>query len=97
MERENCTSKGSKKFIKTLDGKRAGLQTSRALREEKEELRRKEEKAFWKLDKTLTGENAATAIRASGKLQRQIKAKQAKEKAENVQKFKRPTRNGIRG
>ena len=70
-ERENCPSQdeGSKRFIKPLDGERAGLQTGRALREEKEE------KTFWKLYKPLKRENATTAIRASGKLQNYKKPK----------------------
>ena len=77
----------SEKLTKTLDGKMAGLQTGRALREETEELRKREEEAFRKMDKSLTGQNATTAIRA-GKL-RQIEAKQQvdKEKAERVAKL----------
>lgn len=75
------------KLTKTLDGKRAGLQTGKALREESEELRRRENEAFKKMDPSLTGKNATTAIRA-GKL-RQIEAKQQaeKEKAEKVAKL----------
>ena len=74
-------------MTKTLDGKRAGLQTGRALREETEELRRKEEEAFRRMDKSLTGQNATTAIRA-GKL-RQIEAQKEadKEKAEKIAKL----------
>lgn len=64
-------------MTKTLDGKRAGLQTGRSLREETEELKRREEEAFRKMDKSLTGQNAKTAIRA-GKL-RQMEAQQAAE------------------
>lgn len=77
----------SEKLTKTLDGKMAGLQTGRALREESEALRKREEEAFRKMDKSLTGQNATTAIRA-GKL-RQIEAKQQveKEKAEKVAKL----------
>ena len=77
----------SGKLTKTLDGKRAGIQTGRALREETKELRRREEEAFNKMDRSLTGENAATAVRA-GKL-REMEAKQnaAKEKAEKLAKL----------
>ncbi|XP_057366904.1 BUD13 homolog [Daphnia carinata] len=77
----------SEKLTKTLDGKIAGLQTGRALREETEELRKREEEAFRKMDKSLTGQNATTAIRA-GKM-RQIEAKQQveKEKAEKIAKL----------
>ncbi|KAI9557575.1 hypothetical protein GHT06_017403 [Daphnia sinensis] len=77
----------SEKLTKTLDGKMAGLQTGRALREETEELRKREEEAFRKMDKSLTGQNATTAIRAA-KL-RQIEAKQQvdKEKAEKIAKL----------
>jgi pre-mRNA-splicing factor CWC26 len=77
----------SEKLTKTLDGKMAGLQTGRALREETDALRKREEEAFRKMDKSLTGQNATTAIRA-GKL-RQIEAKQQvdKEKAEKIAKL----------
>ncbi|KZS04391.1 Protein BUD13 [Daphnia magna] len=77
----------SEKLTKTLDGKMAGLQTGRALREETEELRKREEEAFRTMDKSLTGQNATTAIRAA-KL-RQIEAKQQvdKEKAEKIAKL----------
>ncbi len=89
-ERPNKSSTGAggkEKLTKTLDGKRAGLQTGRALREETEELRKREEEAFRKMDKSLTGQNATTAIRA-GKM-RQIEAKQQveKEKAEKIAKL----------
>ena len=89
-ERPNKSSSrggGTEKLTKTLDGKRAGLQTGRALREETEELRKREEEAFRKMDKSLTGQNATTAIRA-GKM-RQIEAKQEaeKEKAEKIAKL----------
>lgn len=85
--RKRQDSESTGKLTKTLDGKRAGLQTGKALREETEEFRRKEEEAFRKMDKSLTGQNATTAIRA-GKL-REIEAKQQvdKEKAEKLAKL----------
>ena len=80
-------SKGTEKLTTTLDGKRAGLQTGKALREETEEFRRKEDEAFRKMDKSLTGQFASTSIRAGKRRQMEAEQQVEKEKAERVAKL----------
>ena len=71
----------------TLDGKKAGLQTGVALRQEMEELKKKQAEEFSKMDASLTGQNAATAIRASKKRQIEAKIDEEKEKQEKLAKL----------
>ena len=80
-------STGNEKLTKTLDGKRAGLQTGKALREETEEFRRKEDAAFRSMDKSLTGQFATTSIRAGKRRQMEAEQEAEKEKAEKVAKL----------
>lgn len=78
----------SEKLAYTLDGKRAGLQTRSSLLQEAHQIRREEDEAFNKLDKSLTGQNAKTAFRAENL--RLVKAKEEadKEKAEQLAQLK---------
>lgn len=80
------TSKGPGKLTKTLDGKKAGLQTGRALREEANEKRRQDEESFRKMDKTLTGENAVTNVRAGKRRLMEAEAEEKRQKEEKLAK-----------
>ncbi|GAB6028538.1 bud site selection protein [Chamberlinius hualienensis] len=64
------TSSSSRKILtKTLDGRKAGLQNAKALKEEIELLKERERRQFEKMDSEISGKNAATIVRdrATGK------------------------------
>ena len=83
---EPTTSKG--KLTRTLDGKKAGLQTGKSVREETTEFRRKENEDFTRMDESLSGRNATTQVRASKLKQLASKMKLEKEKEEKLAKIK---------
>ena len=78
---------GPSKRKTTLDGKKAGLQTGTALRQEMEELQKRQREEFSKMDASVTGQNAATAIRASKKRQIEAKIEEEREKQEKLAKL----------
>ncbi|XP_052872475.1 BUD13 homolog [Anopheles cruzii] len=57
-------SAGPSRMTKTLDGKQAGLQAARAVREENERFRRREDELFSKMSADLTGRDAQTVVRS---------------------------------
>ncbi|CAK9803820.1 BUD13 homolog [Anthophora quadrimaculata] len=61
--RKNNEEDNEKRMKKTLDGKKAGLQDARALREETEAYRKREAEHFSKLSKEVTGVGQATVVR----------------------------------
>ncbi|XP_053681435.1 BUD13 homolog [Anopheles nili] len=61
-----------RRMTKTLDGKRAGLQDARALREENEKHRRREAEAFEKMSAEHTGRYAETVVREKGGRRRDV-------------------------
>merc|ERR1712098_1002999 len=65
---------------KTLDGKKAGLQNARDLKDELEELRRREKKALEGLSDEASGRNAKTLVRG------RLAEKQAREEEEKKKK-----------
>ena len=78
---------GPSKRTTTLDGKKAGLQTGFALHQEMKELQKKQKEAFRKMDESLTGQNAITAVRASKKRQMEAKIEEEKVKQEKLAKL----------
>ncbi|XP_058066702.1 BUD13 homolog [Anopheles bellator] len=54
---------GPSRMTKTLDGKRVGLQAARAVREENERFRQREDELFSKMSADLTGRDAQTVVR----------------------------------
>ncbi|XP_011875373.1 PREDICTED: BUD13 homolog isoform X2 [Vollenhovia emeryi] len=70
---------------KTLDGKVAGFQAARALREETEAYKRQEAEHFNKLSKEITGEGQATIVRDKTGRKRNLEA-EAVEKREQETK-----------
>ncbi|XP_035784748.1 BUD13 homolog [Anopheles albimanus] len=61
---------GPSRMTKTLDGKRAGLQDARAVRDENERFRQREKETFEKMSSDVTGRYAETVVR--GKSRRDI-------------------------
>lgn len=61
--RSRSLSKSPVRMKKTLDGKKAGLQNARALREELDEVRRRENEMFQTLSEEQTGKNAIAVSR----------------------------------
>ncbi|XP_077261795.1 uncharacterized protein LOC143897214 [Temnothorax americanus] len=68
--------------IKTLDGKTAGFQAARALREETEAIKRQEAEHFKKLSKEITGEGQATIVRDKRGRKRNLEAEAAEKREE---------------
>lgn len=58
----------NKRMAKTLEGKRAGLQDARQLKDENDSFRRREDEAFRKLSDDVSGRNAQAVSRRSGEL-----------------------------
>ncbi|XP_063835314.1 BUD13 homolog [Ostrinia nubilalis] len=75
----------NKKMERTLEGKLAGLQDARQLREENESFRRREEDAFKKMTDDVSGRNAQVVSRKA-KRETSEERQKLKEKAER-QKF----------
>ncbi|KOC67324.1 BUD13 like protein [Habropoda laboriosa] len=61
--RDNDEEDNEKRMKKTLDGKTAGLQNAKALREETEAYKKREAEHFSKLSKDVTGVGQATIVR----------------------------------
>ncbi|CAI5444688.1 unnamed protein product [Caenorhabditis angaria] len=74
---------------KTLDGKKAGLQSARDLKEEGERIRRKEAKMFDELDSTISGRNAETVYRTKQTKRRGAKEETEEEKAKKERENKK--------
>uniref|UniRef100_A0A499FV15 BUD13 homolog n=1 Tax=Anopheles farauti TaxID=69004 RepID=A0A499FV15_9DIPT len=72
------------RLTKTLDGKRAGLQDARSLREENEAHRQREREAFAKMSSELSGRYAETVVREKSGRRRDIE----KELREELEKRK---------
>ncbi|VDK47525.1 unnamed protein product [Anisakis simplex] len=82
-------------LTKTLDGKKAGLQTADALRDEMKQLKERENKVFENLDKDISGRDAEVVRRSkmTGKGRetredREKKEREAKKQEELNQKYK---------
>ncbi|KAJ8708019.1 hypothetical protein PYW08_010385 [Mythimna loreyi] len=71
----------NKKMAKTLEGKMAGLQDARQLRQENESFRRREEEVFSKMTDEVSGRNAQVVSRKS-KRETSEERQKLKEKAE---------------
>jgi pre-mRNA-splicing factor CWC26 len=82
---------GAEKRTTTLEGKRAGLQSGKDLRKELEAFRRREDEAFRKMDKSMTGQNAQTNLRAGKRRELEEKLAKEREKEENLKKLKEAT------
>uniref|UniRef100_A0A158R425 BUD13 homolog n=1 Tax=Syphacia muris TaxID=451379 RepID=A0A158R425_9BILA len=81
-----CTgdiSDGKQKI--TLEGKKAGLQSSKNVRDELKELRRKENEMFEKMSEEISGKNAAT-VHHGKKIGKQYEAPEEREKKEFIEK-----------
>ncbi|CAG9790093.1 unnamed protein product [Diatraea saccharalis] len=72
----------NKKMEKTLDGKKAGLQDARQLRDENEAFRRREDDAFNKMADEVSGRNATAVSRKATKRDTSEERRKQKEKAE---------------
>jgi len=72
---------GGPEMKKTLDGKKAGLQSAKALKGELQELRNKEKKMFQELKPEISGKGAETKVRGRLKAKEE-EAKKKKEKNE---------------
>ncbi|EAA05162.3 AGAP011249-PA, partial [Anopheles gambiae str. PEST] len=62
----------AEKMAKTLDGKRAGLQDAKSLREENEQHRAREREALMKLSDEMSGRYAETVVREKGGRRRDV-------------------------
>ncbi|XP_011159786.1 BUD13 homolog [Solenopsis invicta] len=69
---------------KTLDGKTAGFQAAKALREETEAHKRQEAEHFSKLSKEITGEGQATIMRDKMGRKRNLEAETAEKREEEM-------------
>lgn len=79
-------SSSSEKLRKTLDGKRAGLQSAEDLFKESKHLRQKEDEIFKKMSAEVSGRDAATVVR--GKKIKDFEEEAAREKREKEMKEK---------
>ena len=73
------------------------MQTGKALREETEEFRRREDEAFRRMDKTLTGQDARTNVRAAKLKDMEAKLVLEKEKQAKLAKLKEATDKWSKG
>ncbi|KAL6266255.1 hypothetical protein P5V15_003115 [Pogonomyrmex californicus] len=69
---------------KTLDGKTAGFQAAKALREETEAYKRQEAEHFSKLNKEMTGEGQAAIVRDKMGRKRNLEAEAAEEREQEM-------------
>ncbi|CAB3402877.1 unnamed protein product [Caenorhabditis bovis] len=85
-----------KDFSKTLDGKMAGLQSAKALREESDKIRARDAKLFEELDVNVSGRHADTVYRTKqtkkrgrdSSADRERKEREAKKTEELKEKYK---------
>ena len=80
-----------------MEGKRAGLQSGKDLRKESEAFRRREDEAFSKMDKSMTGQNAETNLRAGKRRELEEKMAKEREKEEKLKKLKEATERWSKG
>ncbi|XP_032686791.1 BUD13 homolog [Odontomachus brunneus] len=73
------------RMTKTLDGKTAGLQDARALREETEAHKRREAEQFSKLSKSVSGVGQAPVVRDKSGRKRNLEAEAAEERQRELQ------------
>lgn len=82
---ESHSKDGGGRMTKTLDGKTAGLQDARALREETESYKRREVEQFNKLSKTVSGEGQAPIMRDKMGRKRNLEAEAAEKHEQEIQ------------
>ncbi|XP_049545568.1 BUD13 homolog [Anopheles darlingi] len=79
---------GSSRMTKTLDGKRAGLQEARAVREENERFRQREKEMFEKMSSDVTGRYAETVSRGRSRRDIEKELREEFEKRKHEEKKK---------
>uniref|UniRef100_A0A182KA45 BUD13 homolog n=1 Tax=Anopheles christyi TaxID=43041 RepID=A0A182KA45_9DIPT len=79
----------TEKMTKTLDGKRAGLQDAKSLREENEKHRAREREALMKLTDEASGRYAETVVREKGGRRRDVEKELREELAKRKQDEKK--------
>ncbi|KXJ82254.1 hypothetical protein RP20_CCG014825 [Aedes albopictus] len=77
--RAGPSSSSSRKMTTTLDGKRAGLQDARALKEETEKFRRREAELFDRMSADASGRYAKTVVREKSGKRRDVEEELRKE------------------
>uniref|UniRef100_A0A182P349 BUD13 homolog n=1 Tax=Anopheles epiroticus TaxID=199890 RepID=A0A182P349_9DIPT len=77
------------KMTKTLDGKRAGLQDAKSLREENEKHRAREKEALMKLSDDVSGRFAETVVREKGGRRRDVEKELREELAKRKHEEKK--------
>jgi len=78
------SSGASSPATRTLDGKKAGLQTSAALRDEMLDFRKREDELFAQMDDSISGRRAKTKVRS--RLTREEREAEELKKAEDAKK-----------
>ncbi|XP_071553994.1 uncharacterized protein [Temnothorax nylanderi] len=79
---ESHSKNDDSRATRTLDGKTAGFQAAKALREETEAIKRQEAEHFKKLSKEITGEGQATIVRDKTGRKRNLEAEAAEKREE---------------
>nr|XP_012226814.1 PREDICTED: BUD13 homolog isoform X1 [Linepithema humile]XP_012226815.1 PREDICTED: BUD13 homolog isoform X1 [Linepithema humile] len=82
---ESQSKDSSGRMTKTLDGKTAGLQDARALREETESHKRREVEQFNKLSKAVSGIGQAPIMRDKTGKKRNLEAEAAEKREQEIQ------------
>ncbi|GBP62687.1 BUD13 homolog [Eumeta japonica] len=77
----------NKKMAKTLEGKKAGLQSSSQLREENDSFRKREEEVFRTMTDDVSGRNAQVVSRRGGKRETSEEKRKQQEKAEKQKRL----------
>ncbi|XP_022115901.2 BUD13 homolog [Pieris rapae] len=93
---QNSPPPSNKKMAKTLEGKMAGLQDAKQLRQENESFRRRENEAYSKLTDDVSGRNAKAVSRKSKRENSEERQKQ-KEKAEKQKELDEKYKKWSRG
>ncbi|KAL4707110.1 hypothetical protein ACJJTC_011436 [Scirpophaga incertulas] len=87
----------NKKMERTLDGKKAGLQDARQLRDENEAFRRREDEAFSKMTDDVSGRNASAVSRKANKRETSEERRKQMEKAKKQKELDEKYRKWSRG
>ncbi|CAF4944538.1 unnamed protein product [Pieris macdunnoughi] len=93
---QNSPPPSNKKMAKTLEGKMAGLQDAKQLRQENESFRQRENEAYSKLTDDVSGRNAKAVSRKS-KRENSEERKKQKEKAERQKELDEKYKKWSRG
>ncbi|XP_045533686.1 BUD13 homolog [Pieris brassicae] len=93
---QNSPPPSNKKMAKTLEGKMAGLQDAKQLRQENESFRQRENEAYSKLTDDVSGRNAKAVSRKSKRENSEERQKQ-KEKAERQKELDEKYKKWSRG